>query len=769
MAIAAAMRRIASVGTRVIEICAGPIRPWLIGLGFVWAAGIAVAFARDPSGVGGMIFFVSAAVLILIISFGPILLGARPRRIWALETLAGITLLLSLLGQSLMWRIGPLTYVDLTYFAAYILLLLWLLLLSRHVGGGGDRTSVLDSAGAAVGLSLALWSTALAPIADGSTLPSSVVYLVYPTVDVALLALATHLAMRLGRLHPAMMWLLASFLLQLTIDTAHSVVRIVSPDTNTAPIFAAFIFWLYGLAVAATDPSVVELSRQPSDTRHGHGSLRTAALLMLGVSPAILTVAVPVSGMNDRMVRTVLVALLLTLLMVRLWRTMAALSRAEADSHHRATHDELTGLLNRAALAGRLDQLLAANAVAGRATAVLFFDCDDFKYVNDTWGHQAGDTLLRDIAIRLPACLGPHDTLARQGGDEFVVLATVDGLPEAVMLADRVEAFFDEPLQILPGRVHAVTTSMGLVVTPPGAEGTTQEILGRADLAMYEAKAGGRARYVVFDQHLEQGSRTRSAVGDRLEEAVHDGVIGLELQPIMGGEGYTSVVGWEALARWNDPDLGAVPPDVFVPLAEQLGLIADLGEAVLRRACLDLARLHRLSGEDDLAIFVNVSPAQLWRTDFGAVVRDALSSAGLPGRCLRLELTETLLVDKGSAALGTLEELRALGVAICLDDFGTGYASLATLLRLPIDCVKLDKSLTARLGEDPAAPRQVRAVIDLIVSLGIDLVIAEGVETEEQEQLLHEVGCPMTQGWLYGRPSSFEAVLAARTAPVRPS
>ena len=245
---------------------------------------------------------------------------------------------------------------------------------------------------------------------------------------------------------------------------------------------------------------------------------------------------------------------------------------------------------------------------------------------------------------------------------------------------------------------------------------------------------------------LARVSSLRTSVGVRLDHAVRAQVFDLQLQPIMGGARYEAVVGWEVLARWHDPDLGSVPPDVFIPLAEQLGLIAELGQSVLRRACRDLARLRRSRPEQDLSIFVNVSPAQLLQIDFAAMVRDALRSAGLPGRCLKLELTETLLVDKGPTVLGTLHELQDEGVCICLDDFGTGYASLATLLRLPIDCVKLDKSLTARLGADQDAPRQVQAVVDLIHSLGIEKVVAEGVETQEQERLLRNIGVPMAQG-----------------------
>lgn len=238
----------------------------------------------------------------------------------------------------------------------------------------------------------------------------------------------------------------------------------------------------------------------------------------------------------------------------------------------------------------------------------------------------------------------------------------------------------------------------------------------------------------------------------------------MHLQPIRGGAGYGQTLAWEALARWHEPELGTVSPELFIGVAEELGLIGELGELVLRRACADLARIRRECPEaGDVAVSVNVSPAQLLDPGFGETVRRSAHEAGLPLDALWLEVTETMLVDTGPDVVGAISDLRREGVLFLIDDFGTGYASLSTLLRLPVDDVKLDRSLVARLGEEAAATRQLAAVIALVRSLGIENILAEGVETADQATILQHLGCPLAQGWHFGRPAPVEDVISALT------
>lgn len=585
---------------------------------------------------------------------------------------------------------------------------------------------------------------------------------VYPTVDALLLALAGHLAYRLGNPVPAMTWIIGSLVLVLLVDLVNSLVAISSATGEHAVVTGWYMFFFFGLAAAASHPSVPRLAHRPAPGERSTTGQRRTALIVLTISPVLVSTLVPVGGWIDTVVRVTLVTLLLGLLFLRLSVTMLALSKAESDSHYRATHDQLTGLLNRAEMFNELEQRLVNNAAAGRSTAVLFLDCDDFKYINDTWGHGAGDTLLRDIASRLPRRLGPEPLLARQGGDEFVVVCAVDGLAEAVALARLVRSFFDEPVRIMTNRTHTVTPSIGIALAEPGETVTAEALVGRADVAMYEAKTAGRGRYVVFDDDLARRSRMKSAVADRIGEALRQEAFSLVLQPIMAGADYATIIGWEALARWHDPDLGEVSPAEFIPLAEQHGFINELGEFVLRQACRELALLRELFRLSDVSMFVNVSPAQLLQPDFVDVVRRALESAGLPPDALWLEVTETLHVDKGPEVTTTLVTLREAGVHLCIDDFGTGYASLSRIMQLPVDCVKIDSFLVARVGEDTTAQRQLGAVIDLVRSLGIEHVVAEGVETSAQEAAVRQLGCPMIQGFLYGRPKTAQAMLAAR-------
>lgn len=717
----------------IAQTRAGRLTFWVV---FALVTACVAAFVHDPAGPALAAFLVCWLGLLVAITIGPILRRAQPRRIWAIETLAGIALMLTVYAKLTGDRLGPFALLDITYFACYFLFALWLTAILRHVIGPRAGTSVIDSAAAGVGIGLALWSLALAPMVGSWQAPLIHASTVYPVIDIIMLALAVHLAVRLKANVPAMRWFIAGIAIQFTLDTVNAMVLHLAPHIDTTRMGAFFLYWLFCLAVAATHASVVNVTRRPPQRPRTPSPRAVTLVMALAASPALISTLVPVSGAIDLTVRSVLVAVLLGLLVTRLRATVAALSRAEAESRHRATHDQLTGLHNRAALLDELKHLLELNARRERRTAVLFFDCDNFKHINDTWGHLAGDNLLVDIANSLPRILSKGDVFARQGGDEFVICTTVTYASEALELAAEVERFFDTPLRILPGRVHAVTSSIGVAIAEPGEQIDIETLLGKADVAMYEAKHRARGRSVLFQEELEMRTRTRAEVGDRLDAALSDGLFSVELQPVLGGTGYDDIVGWEALARWHDPHLGTVPPSVFVPLAEQLGIIGRLGEIVLRNALAELNRLREQVGDDHLGVFVNVSPAQLLEPGFADLVVGVLADARLPRYSLNLEVTETMLIDEGPAVDDVLRALRAAGARVILDDFGSGYASLATLMRLPVDGVKLDKSLTQRLGVEPEADRQVGAVIDLIHSLGVDAVIAEGVETVEQEAAL---------------------------------
>ena len=418
-----------------------------------------------------------------------------------------------------------------------------------------------------------------------------------------------------------------------------------------------------------------------------------------------------------------------------------------------AHHDPLTGLANRALLH---DQLAGAVARARRGDgsfAVLCFDLDGFKAVNDLNGHAAGDALLREVAARLTCGVRETDTVARLGGDEFVVLQADPAQPTAARaLADRLVAALAEPYELGAGVWASVTASVGVALFPADGDGP-DSLLHNADTALYRAKWAGKNRSAFFRPEMDREMRERRALERDLKEAMGRGEFALAWQPLsMAAEG-GQVTGFEVLLRWKHPERGPVPPDQFIPVAEANGTIVTIGAWVLREACREAA-----GWAVPLRVAVNVSPvqAQMGKA-FAKVVEDALTSSGLDPRRLVLEVTEGVLIREVDRVLATLQRLRALGVQIALDDFGTGYSSLATLRAFPFDKIKIDQGFVAGMASEGhgADAAIVRAVLGLAHGLGLP-VVAEGVETEAQLDILRVQGCEEVQGWLIGRPAPIE-------------
>ncbi|MDO5627726.1 MAG: EAL domain-containing protein [Mobilicoccus sp.] len=724
-------------------------RPILIGLVVLFSV-ISAWYLLDPD--GGVVYVHGAAIggCVVAMICGPLLRrDARPRRLYSMPALAGAFLLPTLLQPWIAWQLGPFQASDLMFLAAYSTFICWLMLLARFGASEHTWVSELDAGAAWVGVILALWTFVLGPIATSEELSTEGIWLFYPPLDLILLAFAAVLAIRLGRVPRALRAFVVASVLWLVADTGYALIG--RAGVVGVPILEVVDLWAYlAFAVALCHPGLGEMTPPPREERRRRGN--RVVVVGIVIAPVVLAIGVPNTGDADRFARTLLVLILLTLVFTRLAFTVRALAAAEKDTREWAIRDPLTGLLNRGALLEAADDRLARDAARGRATLLLFLDCDDFKRVNDTWGHQAGDTLLIDLAGRLRATLDPADDIARHGGDEFVVLASVTDRADGEARIEAVQRAFDAPLQILPDRRHHLTPSIGAAWSGRGDRLTTNTLLERADAAMYTAKQSGKGRAVFFDDTLAEHSRRRAEVGDRLEQVIADDPFHIDLQPVMGGPGYTRVLGWEALARWHDPELGAVPPEVFVSVAEDLGLVGLLGDLILRRACADIAARRELHGPD-VWIAVNVSPTQVSEPAYADMVRAALGESGVPSSSLRLELTESVLTVDTVGVRAALEALQTSGVTICIDDFGTGYASLTTLLRWPVDCVKIDRSLVGSIDTDAAARTRLAAVMALVRSLDIAHMVAEGVETDAQARILAGLGCPAVQGWLYGRPA----------------
>ena len=421
----------------------------------------------------------------------------------------------------------------------------------------------------------------------------------------------------------------------------------------------------------------------------------------------------------------------------------------EERLERQALHDPLTGLPNRRLFLDRLGQALGRTGRRGDRVAVLFMDLDDFKGVNDSLGHDAGDRLLAAVAERLKGCLRPGDTLARFGGDEFVVLLEdVRGGGDAVHVAERVMGGFGRPFS-LEGRELYARPSVGISLGGDGIE-TPDDLVRKADTAMYRAKEGGGG-YLVFDLTMHERAVGRLEMGNDLRRAIERGEFVVHYQPIVRlGDG--GVWGVEALVRWNHPKRGLLNPDEFVPIAEESGLVVPMGEQILREACLRAKGWQQDHPRmPPLVVSVNLSARQLARPDFAEKVEEVLEETGVEGGCLALDVTETAYMETPEANACTLDRLRRKGVKVSVDDFGTGYSSLSYLKRLPADVVKVDKSFVRGLGVEAEDTAIVGMIVDLAHTLGME-VVAEGVETGEQAALLTDMGCDFAQGFFFARP-----------------
>jgi diguanylate cyclase (GGDEF)-like protein/PAS domain S-box-containing protein len=429
----------------------------------------------------------------------------------------------------------------------------------------------------------------------------------------------------------------------------------------------------------------------------------------------------------------------------------------EERIRHMAQHDFLTGLPNRALLEDRLRQAMPLAVRQGGRLAVMFLDLDRFKTINDSLGHQVGDTLLQEVGRRLSSCVRMADTVSRQGGDEFVVLVQdLDGPDAAAGVARKILDVVAEPYAV-DGTQLSVTPSIGISVFPDDGHDIAT-LLRNADVAMYHAKAAGRNNFQFFTREMNARVRERVAMETRLRRALQKGSgFALHYQPRI--DLHTgAVAGMEALLRWHDPDLGDVAPAAFIPVAEESGLILQIGEWVLREACRQ-NRAWQRAGLPVMPVSVNLSAVQFRQAALEQLVMDALRDADLPPECLELEVTETSIMHDMETVRGTLEALRSGGIRLSIDDFGTGYSSLAYLKRLPLDRLKIDRSFVQDVPNDTDDAAIAAAIVGMAQTLGLR-TLAEGIETTSQLEFLRRLGCEEAQGFLFSRPLPPDAFVA---------
>jgi diguanylate cyclase (GGDEF)-like protein len=443
----------------------------------------------------------------------------------------------------------------------------------------------------------------------------------------------------------------------------------------------------------------------------------------------------------------------------RVWsfRDVTQRKVAEQQLVHDAFHDALTFLPNRSRFTELLSRSITRAQIGdGYAFAMLFLDLDRFKVVNDSLGHTVGDELLVAAARRLERCVRPGDTVARLGGDEFTVLIdNTSSSGEATRVAERIMAELQRPF-FLHGQDVFVSVSIGIALSTTGYD-HPDDLLRDADLAMYRAKANGKSRYEVFDQKMHAQAVALLQLETDLRLAIEREEFRILYQPVVWAQS-GRIAGLEALVRWEHPQRGLVSPDEFLSVAEETGLVVAMGNWVLDQACRQMAEWQREHpSAADLSVSVNLSARQFVHPKLVARVTDALATSGLSSRSLRLEFTESVLIEREEPVIDTIAQLHALGIRLDLDDFGTGYSSLGYLHRFDLDGLKIDRSFVNNIGENGEHSEIVRTIVALANNLGM-LVIAEGVETAAQLAVLQAVECDLVQGYLFGAPLTAEEI-----------
>lgn len=637
---------------------------------------------------------------------------------------------------------------DAVVIPGYLLMLAGLALLLRR-RGGAQRHAVLDGLVVALGAASVSITAFAVPAADVPGRPPwfGALAACYPMLDVLVLLVLLNLALATRTDRPAWRFLVVALVSLLAGDLGYAAMgasgRLVGPVWIDLP----FVVALACLSAAMLHPSMVEIGA--ADLRKVQAWSRRRVMALV---PALLApLHVVLLGSQPFGVRVALacVAAAGTLaVLVRAGSAVASYAEAQRRAREQAHRDALTGLPNRTVLSAEILPTLLerSRTLEGAALWALFCDLDGFKYVNDSWGHETGDLLLVEVSERLSEIVPGGAVLARVGGDEFV-LALAGRQEDAEALARSLLRAMTAPVDVA-GHVVVMGVSIGLAAATDAA--AAGELLRNADTAMYTAKDAGRGRFVVFDDRMREQIRARVEMELALRHALAAGQLWVAYQPVVSlRDG--RVLGAEALVRWSHPRLGEVRPDQFVPLAEECGLIGEVGRLVLETALVELGRWRRAGlVADDFTVSVNVSAWQLRDPTFVLQVETALRAAGVPPQAVTLEMTESAMVDPSGVCAEVLGKLRAFGLRLAVDDFGTGYSALGYLRDFPVSVVKVDRSFVSPLGVSPDAHALVAAIAAMSGALRLD-VVAEGVETEAQREALLGMGVERAQGWLFAR------------------
>lgn len=622
-----------------------------------------------------------------------------------------------------------------------------------------DRQATADGVIVAVAAAVATLTLLALPATavPGRPVWLSVLSGLYPVFDVLLVFILVQATFSRWTGFPAFWLLFASCLALLAGDLGYAVIGRSGQLVGPHWLDTAFAVSYLALALCAIHPTARSFAAETPQHVQAWSSGRLAVLIPTLAVPSFVILVAP-ANLASRVVVAAGSVLFLGTLLYRSVSAVQANALAQERFRHQVTHDALTGLPNRMLLVEQLDRSLTVAAsnqtwsspLGHSQVHLLLLGLDGFKLVNDMWGHDLGDEVLVAVAERLRACVPSEATVARVGGDEFlVVLETRPDLTAGERLAADLIEELRRPFRLSFAEV-VVTTSVGVAMSAGDGSATAVSLIRDADTAMYRAKAAGRQRYVVFDPSMRQEVSRRVDVEMALRTALAQAQMFVLYQPVVRS-GDETLVGAEALVRWRHPVMGEIGPVDFIPVAEEAGLILAIGDWVLGQALDEVGRWRARPGAADLAVSVNVSGRQLREADLGVHVLAALADRGLPPACLVVEVTESAALGDDPAVDGNLATLHEGGVRIAIDDFGTGYSSLSYLRRLPVDEVKVDRSFVSGMDQYEGDVEIVRATVAMAHALGL-VVVAEGVETTEQRDRLQRLGVDFFQGWLYGRP-----------------
>jgi diguanylate cyclase len=762
-------------------------RPRVLGARYAWiymavAAGLVVLFGYGPVWVQNPVTAVLLILGMTALHVGPKRnLERTDRAPWRFLLAAGYLFIVAsvirvVLPETLATPPRPIALIpDMIINAAQVCMGYAFTLMLRRRRAGEDDPARVDALLMGLGFAFLTWTFVVAPAIDKVDLtPMQVVDALYPVVDMVLLVLVAQLILA-GGARTLALWLMivasvSMFAGDLLFSLRDAQMVDVSPDTVNQLFLVMFVL----IPAAALHPSIRSLTEPQQVVVRLLGRLRLTVIALVVTVPVIVTSLVPLSVLYSDVVRAVLCALIVLSVLARVVRSNNSRVRAERVTRRRATHDALTDLPNRELLSETVARWADRAVDEHLEISLLFIDLDRFKMINDHWGHEVGDELLCQVASRLGEQVRSQDVVARIGGDEFVIaLASPSHLRLAESLADRLLAEFAKPFALSVGDV-VISASIGVARSTGGAHAL--ELIRDADTAMYKAKGSGRNAYALFDTTLRDQVRDRVKLEQALRGALERGELAVHFQPIVSLGSSSSAEeldGFEALMRWQSPELGFVSPIEFIPIAEETGMIEPMGAWLLRESVHQLMAWTRTRGPGarQLHVSINVAVRQLRDGAIVHLVDEVLRETGVDPSSVWLEITESGVMEDIEAALLTLNALHALGVTLCIDDFGTGYSSLSYLHRLPVGIVKIDRSFVNDVGAAGTHEPIVRAVLAMTHAMG-HRVVAEGVETELQRDWLRDQGCDLVQGWFYGkadRPENLTGWIERRPASTAPS